>query len=379
MSEFYAAPILHGDHSPGEFVRMRPAFVPQLPGAAAAWQILFVSRDSHGALTPASGIVILPDTATSPEAMLVYYPAFRGLGGPCAPSRSLVVGSGPDTPDIAVLAEALARGWVVAVPDGEGLGVTGAGPHSFLAARAGGQIVLDLARAARLVPDLEADDGEAAQLPVLAWGYADGGRAVAKAGELHADYAPDLDLRGLCAGAVVSDLAAVAHTIGTGAYSALAVAGLIGLARAYPHLPLLDVLNAEGQQLAAHADSLTVEHLLDWYRQPLSHWCRRPDPWNDPVWRWVLAGETLGHTAPGVPIRLYHGVEDQVVPVTAGRDAMIAYLQRGADVSWREYDTGHLATASQACGDAFTYLANTPTDPTGDRQQPARRTDAARA
>ncbi|MDR7171746.1 hypothetical protein J2W56_005507 [Nocardia kruczakiae] len=177
---------------------------------------------------------------------------------------------------------------------------------------------------------------------------------------------------------MVSDLAAVAHTIGTGAYSALAVAGLIGLARAYPHLPLLDVLNAEGQQLAAHADSLTVEHLLDWYRQPLGHWCRRPDPWNDPVWRWVLAGETLGHTAPGVPIRLYHGATDEIVPVTAGRDAMIAYLQRGADVSWREYDTGHLATASQAHGDAFTYLANTLNRVT-DSHDTARCPHAARA
>ncbi|MFF0452975.1 lipase family protein [Nocardia africana] len=357
---------------------MRPAFVAQLPGAVAAWQIVYVSRDSQGALIPASGIVIIPDTDTGPEAMLAYYPAFKGLGGPCAPSRSLVVGADPDTADIAVLAEALRRGWVVAVPDGECLGLTGMGPHTFLAARAGGQIVLDLARAARLVPDL-AGDGETDRMPLLAWGYADGGRAVAAAGELHAEYAPELDLRGLCAGAVVSDLAAVAHTVATGAHSALGVAGLIGLARAYPHLPLLDVLTEEGRQLAARADSLTVEHLLDWYRQPLAHWCRRPDPWNDAVWRWVLAGETLAHTAPTVPMRLYHGIDDQIVPVTAGRRTMIAYRQRGADVSWREYNRGHLATATEACDDAFTYLADTLSTLTDDDHQSTPCADPARA
>ncbi|MFI7190150.1 lipase family protein [Nocardia nova] len=378
MSDFYTAPVLEQNHVPGELVRMRPAFVPQLPGAVAAWQIVYVSRDSQGALTPASGIVIIPDTDTGPEAMLVYYPAFRGLGGPCAPSRSLVVGADPDTADIAVLAEALTRGWVVAVPDGECLGLTGMGPHTFLAARAGGQIVLDLARAARLVPDL-AGDGETARMPLLAWGYADGGRAVAAAGELHAEYAPELDLRGLCAGAVVSDLAAVAHTVDAGAYSALGVAGLIGLARAYPHLPLLDVLTEEGRELAARADALTVEHLLDWYRQPLAHWCRRPDPWNDAVWRWVLAGETLAHTAPMVPMRLYHGVEDQIVPVTAGRRTMIAYLQRGADVSWREYNRGHLTTATEARDDAFAHLGHTLSAPTDDGHQPMPGADTARA
>ncbi len=379
MSDFYTAPAFDDirDRAPGDLLRMRPAFVPQLPGAAGAWQVLYVSRDSHGALSPASGIVIIPDTA--PEAMLVYCMEFRGLGGPFAPSRSLAVGSDTDSSDIAALAEALERGWVVAVPDGEGLGVNNAGPATFLAARSAGQMVLDLARAARLVPDLETDTGEAARMPVLAWGYGAGGRAVASAGELHAEYAPELDLRGICAGAVVSDLAAVAETVGTGAYSALAVAGLIGLARAHPHLPLLDVLNEDGQRLAAQADSLTVEYLLDWYREPLAHWCRRRDPWLDPVWQWVLAGETLARTTPAVPMLLYHGVADQVVPVTAGRAAMIAYLLRGADVTWHEYGTGHRATAAEARDDAFAFLTESLAGVIGEGHETARRTQAARA
>ncbi|MFJ1460971.1 lipase family protein [Nocardia sp. N2S4-5] len=367
MTDFYTAPILEKARRPGGLVRMRPAFVPPLPDASAAWQILYVSTNSRGELIPASGIVILPDTTSDArlavEALLVYYPPFRGLGGPCAPSRSLVVGANPDDPDVVVLAEALARGWVVAVPDGEGLGVTGLGPHTFLAARAGGQHVLDLARAAQLVPDLDTDDREPPWMPVVAWGYADGGRAVAAAGELAPRYAPELDLRGVCAGAVVSDLAAVASTVSTGAYAVLGVAGVIGLAQAYPDLRLRDVLNEEGQALAEQADTLTGEQLMDWYREPLAHWCHRPDPWNEPRWRDVLAMETLAHIAPTVPMHLYHGSNDQVVPVEAGRRTMIAYRQRGAQVSWREYPTDHTGTAVDAIGESFARLGEDLAEP----------------
>ncbi|WP_067885733.1 lipase family protein [Nocardia vaccinii] len=362
--DFYTPPTLQPSRLPGDVLRMRPAFVPQLPGAGAAWQILYVSTNSRGDLIPASGIVIIPDTSNDTSLvsgpMLVYYPSFRGLGGPCAPSRSLVIGANPEHPDVAVLAAGLARGWVVAVPDGAGLGVTGVGPHTFLAARAGGQIVLDMARAAQYVPDLDTADPDTGirdtPIPVVAWGYADGGRAVAAAGELHARYAPELDLRGLCAGAVVSDLAAIAPTVSTGAYAVLALAAVIGLSRAYPDLRLEYVLNEQGQHLAAQAATLTAEHLMDWYREPLSHWCHRTDPWNEPRWRDVLGMETLAHARPTMPLHLYHGTRDEVVPVGAGRRTMIAYRQSGAQVSWREYPTGHTGTAVDAITESITHL-----------------------
>jgi pimeloyl-ACP methyl ester carboxylesterase len=193
-------------------------------------------------------------------------------------------------------------------------------------------------------------------MPVLAWGYADGGRAVAAAGELHPEYAPELDLRGICAGAVASDLAALAPTLSKGMYGALALAGLIGLARAYPQLPLRDVLTEEGLRVAEEAAVLPRAQLLDGYREHLSAWCRRPDPWNDPLWRRVLASETLAHTAPVMPMHLYHGTDDRIVPVHAGRRTLLAYRQRGAHVSWREYDTDHTATAVDAVAEAIARL-----------------------
>ncbi|WP_169813500.1 lipase family protein [Nocardia vaccinii] len=256
-TDFYTAPILSPNRLPGDLVRMRPTFVPQLAGAEGAWQILYASTNSRGELITASGTVILPDPDTDSHpgggSLLVYCPVFHGLGGRAA-SQMLAVGEEADSVEISA---ALEQGWVVAVPDGEGLGVTGLGPHTFLAARAGGQIVLDIARAAQFVPELDPDNTSEPWMPVVAWGYADGGRAVAAAGELHQRYAAELDLRGICAGAVASDLAALAPTINTGSCPGLGLAALTGLLAAYPHLRLRHVLTEDGHRAVAEAENLT--------------------------------------------------------------------------------------------------------------------------
>ncbi|WP_067683797.1 lipase family protein [Nocardia miyunensis] len=360
MTDFYDPPPIEPDRLPGDLLRMRPSFLPQLPTVGGAWQILYVSTNSRGGLIPASGIVILPDTDSTqlPGAggLLVYYPPFHGLGGACAPSQRLPLG---DTPDTAPIAAALDQGWFVAVVDGEGLGVSGVGPHTFLASHAGGRVVLDLARAAQRIPDLDSLDGDLPVMPVTAWGYGDGGRAVAVAGELHQRYAPELDLRGVCAGAVASDLAALGPATEDGIHAALGMAALIGLSRAYPHVPLRRVLTDEGQNFANEAENCISTELFERVRLPLAHWCRREDPWADPVWRQVLSYETVAHTAPLVPLHLYHGHTDRIVPVQAGLRTLIAYRQRGAQLTWCEYDAGHAETAVLAISDVLARLAGT--------------------
>ncbi|WP_040786040.1 lipase family protein [Nocardia pneumoniae] len=348
-SDFYDTPALDRSRA-GDLVRTRPVFVPQLTSAAGAWQVIYISTNSRSERIPASGIVLIPDAVAEPgaTAILVYCSEFRGLGGVCAPSQLLAIGTEPDTAGIEA---ALRRGWVVAIPDGEGLGLTGGGPHTFLAARAGGRVVLDLARAVYRGANLDVPVA-----PVVAWGYADGGRAVAAAGELQPWYAPEVDLRGIAAGAVASDLAALAPAFSRGVSAGLGLAGLIGLSRAYDQLPLRHVLTENGVRAVAEAQHLTGIELLQRFPQPVAHWCRRPEPWNDHWWRRVLALETLAHTMPAMPLHLYHGSGDEIVPVSAGRRTLIAYRQRGTEISWREYDADHRATADAATSDVLARL-----------------------
>ncbi|MFE2997384.1 lipase family protein [Nocardia sp. NPDC059246] len=247
---------------------------------------------------------------------------------------------------------ALDRGWAVAVPDGENLGITGLGSHTFLAGRAAGHVALDLARAAQNLPEFAGVTG-----PVVLWGYADGGRAALWAATLHGDYAPELDLRGVAAGAVVTDPAALVEIIDSGPWSALGLAGLLGLSRAYHHLPLRHVFTADGHRAAQRAETLSAQILLAQYQQPLGHWCERSDPWNDPIWRYVLAREnTTGFDELRIPVHLYHGRRDSIIPYELAH-RLAADLRAGRTLlTWQEYDGDHLDTAERSALDVVNQL-----------------------
>ncbi|TQM32671.1 lipase family protein [Nocardia bhagyanarayanae] len=349
--EFYRGPILDYEIRRGELLRRRRVRVPQLDGGVAeAWQIVYASRSAFGAAIAASGIVIAPDQKQTPTAILVYCPAFHGLGGTeNAPSQRLAAGTALDTEAIGA---ALERGWVVVVPDGQGMGLTGLGPMRFLARAAGARAALDAIRAVGGLQDVDWPP-----LPALAWGYADGGRTAVSVAEHRTRYAPEVDLRGVAAGAVVSDLRDLVQTHDGGPWSGLGLAGMVGLSRAYSHLPLRHILSAAGYEAVEAAEHLGVEDIRRSFPAPLDHWCVRPDPWNDPLWRYVLESERTAHeSAPQVPVHLYHGTEDVLVPITQGRNLFGAYRAMAVDLSWREYTTGHARAARAGQPEALAQL-----------------------
>lgn len=349
---FYAAPQIGFDPLPGNVLRRREVDLAGLDGAGRAWQLVYATRTGFAAPIAASGTVISPSSAedTGPGPILVYCSPFHGLGGYCAPSQLLAAGRDPDA---VFICAALARGWTVAVPDGLGLGLTGLGPHQFLAGRAAAHAVLDLVRATCQLPELDTDNGACA-----VWGYADGGRAAVWAAEQQPQYAPELDLRGVAAGSVVADPGRLVADLDGSAWAGLVLAGAIGLSRAYAHLPTGHLITDEGEQALADAVEMDLATLLTTYRDvPLARWCERVDPWMDPLWRYVLANEMSARQAPAVPVHLYHGIDDDLVPIDMGRALFAAYRDLGVELSWREYPTGHRSAAQAGAGEAIGRLA----------------------
>ncbi len=328
----------------GEPIRVRAVEVPTTVGAYAL-QVVHGSTDTHGRPSSVSGTVLRPRTAWAgpgPRPVLSYGVGVHGLGRDCAPSHLLRTGAEAELP---LIERALARGWVVAVSDGEGLGMPG--PHTYGAGRPGGHALLDAARAAiRLVPELAPD------APVLLWGYSEGGRNAAWAAELQPDYAPDLSLLAVAAGGVPADLHQTAVALDAGPFSGLNLAVLVGLARAYDEPALWAILSDEGRRAAAHAATLDVVGLVLEHPEPLAVHTRRSEPWDDPAWRRVLARERNGARAPQVPAYLYHVTDDEIVPSHLGRELARTYRLRGADVTWVELvGEDHLGGA-HAAGDA---------------------------
>ncbi|HET6353061.1 lipase family protein [Streptomyces sp.] len=59
---------------------------------------------------------------------------------------------------------------------------------------------------------------------------------------------------------------------------------------------------------------------------------------------------------PAAPVYLYHGVHDELVPVTAARQLVHRYRAAGADVLYIEDDKDHAAEQSYGVPGAVTFL-----------------------
>ncbi|MFD4432465.1 lipase family protein [Nocardia sp. NPDC058497] len=350
--DFFANTSVTSGRAPGVILRSRDVTVTHPAGVGAARQIVYTTTAGSGFPVAASGIVLEPGVnsanGSSQRRVVIFCPTFHGLGGACAPSQLVVEGTEPDAPSMAA---ALAMGWTVAIPDGIGLGLTGAGPHHFLAAASGAHAVLDLARA--ICAPTRA--GELPK-PVAVWGYGDGGRVAAAAAEQHPGYAPELDLRAVAAGAVITDPGALIPSIDGGPFAGMAFAAMIGLGRAYAHLPIDHILSDDGVRAVTTASTLDAGTLLAEYGYPLGRWCERPDPWRDPIWRHVLASEVLPQKTPIVPVHLYQGLLDALVPVASTRALFADYSARQVEVTWSQFDATHLGAADLGTADVFAVL-----------------------
>ncbi|WP_440064546.1 lipase family protein [Streptosporangium sp. OZ121] len=335
---------------PGELLRSRRVEI-KIDTEATAWQVVYTSTDSLDRPIAVSGTVLVPSAAwpgTGPRPILGYGVGVHGLGRDTAPSH--LMRSGTEI-EITLIELALARGWGVAVTDGEGLGMPG--PHTYGAGRSGAHAMLDIVRAATGL-----DGGPVAGGPVLVWGYSEGGRYAAWAAELQPSYAPDLDLRGVAAGGVFPDLRAAVKAIDGGPFSGLGLAVLVGLAHAHRDPALGAILSESGRAAAARAATLDVTGLIVEFPEPMHHHTVRENPWDEPVWRELLDREKNGRHAPGAPLYLYHVADDALVPTHLGRELFADYTALGAEVTWAEVRAEeHLSGAFAGAPDAVEWLA----------------------
>jgi len=317
------------------------------------WKLFYRTTNTLDEPMLASGALLVPVgpwRGRGPRPIVGYGTEVYGLGPQHAPSA--LIGAGT-FPEIGQLHLALARGWAVAVADGEGHGV-GPGPHPYLAGKSAGHAVLDVVRAAAQTPRA----GLSGEAPVGLWGYSAGGRAVAWAAELQRGHCPELKLRVVVAGGVPADLRACVQAVDGGPYSGLGFAALIGLSIAHRDIPLDRILAPAGRTAAHLADQAGMPQLLAWFGKPLGYYTIRPDPWNDRLWATVLANEELGHHQPSVPIHLYHGGRDEVVPIRVAQQLHADYHVRGGEVTWTDIgDTTHGQAGRRGAEHAVDQLA----------------------
>ena len=321
--DFYAPPSPLAAAAPGTLIRTEPIAAP--PGARA-WRILYHSRALDGRDVAESGIVVAP-AGPAPRGgrpVLSWAHATSGLADTCAPSRASDAASA-----VPYVGDLLARGYVVAAADYEGLGTPG--PHPYLVGPSEARSVLDAARAAR---HLEA---VGAGRTVVVAGHSQGGQAAVFAGELARRYAPDLDVRG-----VVALAPAEADRLFSAAETRPDMQGFVamaaeGLRAAFPKADLDAVLTpgvvATLRELDGTACLFTT--LAGFRDRGIT--VLRADPDSVPSVRAALRRSAPARTRTTVPLAVYQGGQDQLVPPEGTAAFVARACARGDRVTARVF------------------------------------------
>lgn len=295
-----------------------------------SWQILVRSEDSFGEPNAVVATVIKPYNADSSK--LLSYQTAEDSGSPdCAPSYAFQYLASQKTitteAEMLLIQPALQEGWYVVSPDYEGLKAT------FTAGRQSGQATLNSIRAALKTSNITGVDSDA---KVVMWGYSGGTIATGWAASLQPEYAPELkgQLLGAAMGGWVTNITATAEGVEGTLFAGLTASALGGLVNEYPELSTLlgTHTTSEGPKVLETAQSVcmldSIIHFMfkRYFTGPNKVFTNGWGLFDIPLVQSVVANNTLalhkGDPIPDIPIFVYHGEIDTIVPF---KDAQRGY------------------------------------------------------
>lgn len=263
-----------------------------------------------------------------------YLPGRKVLQDHCAPTNQLAQGT---EYEIIAISALLSKGYNVTVIDYIDGGTEGT--MSYLNRLDQGHAVLDAARASTG----GAINFVATDSPVGIWGYSQGGGAVASAGELHAEYAPEVNLYGVFAGAVPANLQSVINTIDGTSYNGFALMGFAGLGDSLgidmgqylspEGLNIIDQVRNETCTFDAISRFGNIRDTSVWTSSGLK---LKELSSQDATLSAALQENSLGQEGPhpSVPVLIASSITDDVIPHRSNRQLAASYCRAGSQVSF---------------------------------------------
>ncbi|MBO3142163.1 lipase family protein [Dermatophilus congolensis] len=301
-------------------------------------RVMYTTKDRQGHSIAATGLVIVPKARWvgpgKKRPLIVHAPGTQGTGDRCAASRQFQKFS---QYEILFMKDLLLRGYAIAVPDYQGLGTPGT--HTYMVRGAQAHAVLDMARAARSM-ELPGIDSST---PIGLNGYSQGGGAVAAAAELAPEYAPELDIKGVAAGAVPANLAAVAEKIDGGPYAAFGLYSALGLFSSY-HLDPKKYVNDKGIDLLKKAEDHCTLELKTFKNLDTAKYTQTGKKltsfFDTAPLKDVIEDNRIGRRTPKAPVLITHARGDDVIPYAVGKQLAKDWCSRGGDVQFRTHLDG---------------------------------------
>lgn len=368
-----AQPILGQPEAPRPAFYEPPADIPGTPGqiirsadapllldplklsasTVSATRVMYASTDRLGRPIAVTGTIFVPKTAwTGPgkRPVISYAAGTQGMADRCAPSRQM--GEGFEYEGV-FAAGLIAAGYALAMTDYQGLGTDGS--HTYMNREVQGRAVLDMARAAKSIPGAGLADS-----PVGITGYSQGGGAAAAAAELTSTYAPDLDVKGVVAGAVPADLGAVGANLDGSLFAGFLGYALIGLAAGYD-IDMTPYLSEAGTTTLKGIENTCVLEVTKYGGTKSSTLTADGRPltayFDEEPFKSVLADNKIGNRKPVPPVLVTHSLADDVIPYSVGRAMATSWCEKGANVRFRPIVTPtHIGGALPTSTDALLFF-----------------------
>jgi pimeloyl-ACP methyl ester carboxylesterase len=296
----YAEPI---PTRPGALITSQRVVAPNIKGSV--YRVLYTSTTIDSKATPVSGLVFVPNTP-APAAgypVVTWGHGTNGMADSCTPSL---------TPDSAVplINMLLDQGWEVTASDQQGEGTPGLMP--YIAGDSAARNTIDIVRAARNMPSAHASAN------YVVWGHSEGGQTAMYALHIGPAYAPELNLKGVVAGAPPSQFNLIYAFLKTSPfkYYLLMAAGGLNTAYGDSRAPLDQVLTPEGIKLVALLDKGCAGYVSDHLKNVDIATITKTDPFSVPLWKKVLEANDPQQftTKSPVPLLMIQGANDEQIP-----------------------------------------------------------------
>jgi alpha-beta hydrolase superfamily lysophospholipase len=301
---FYSIPDPLPAGKPGDVIATELENVPGLHGTL--YRVMYHSKSVQGDDIPVTGLIAVPSGAppTSGYPVISWAHGTTGIADVCAPSL--------DPTGYASFANALLdQGYEVTATDYEGLGTPGRHPYIVGDSEARG--VLDIVRAARNIPTMHASDH------YLVWGHSQGGHAAMFSLHIADQWAPELHLMGVVAGAPPSQLLLFNTALQNSPFRYYLLMAAAGFNAAYgdQQAPLDAVLTPLGIQKLALVDQGCTGTIAAGVQGINFSDLEKADPASVPAWHDLLVANDPGHftQAAPEPLLIIQGGADEQIPV----------------------------------------------------------------
>jgi len=323
---FYADTPLAADTEPGTLLRIEP--ISDAPDGVIAYRILYASLGMEERPVAVSGLVVAPlEAAKSGGRPVISWAHFTtGINDPCAPSRSV---KGVHVID--GIEASLKNGYIVVATDYIGLGTPG--PHPYMVGSVTGRSILDAIRAARSIPDIDADNR------TFLWGHSQGGHGVLYAAEIAPRYAPDIDIVGVAAASPPTDLKKVVHNnVGSFFGNILVSYATKSWSEVYD-ISMQNTLIPHAIPVVSNVAELCIQHLKDRFYTvfdavELQEGMLTEHALDSSTWNALLERNSIGKLPIVYPIYLAQGSEDALVDPRQTLEFARKVCGEGTDVTF---------------------------------------------